>query len=129
MLVQAGRLAPSMFAPYQVQLDDGRLIFAPDDANKCIRAEGSERMVLLRGLMREEQGGIAAGAKRCYSTTGGDFSSTGRDFFYSAAVVCSRATPQSVAVSRVVWNGTVKSWRVPSSCPTRRRPRPNRRRG
>lgn len=36
-----GDWPPGMFAPYQVQLDDGRLIFAPDDANGCIRAEGS----------------------------------------------------------------------------------------
>ena len=36
-----GDWPPGTFAPYQVQLDDGRLIFAPDDANKCIRAEGS----------------------------------------------------------------------------------------
>ena len=25
------------FAPYQVQLDDDRLIFAPDDSDRCIR--------------------------------------------------------------------------------------------
>ena len=38
-----GDWPPGMFAPYQVQLDDGRLIFAPDDANKCIRAEVSRK--------------------------------------------------------------------------------------
>jgi ribosomal protein L12E/L44/L45/RPP1/RPP2 len=30
-----------MFAPYQIRLDDGRLIFAPQDINEVIRAEGS----------------------------------------------------------------------------------------
>lgn len=30
-----------MFAPYQIRLDDGRLIFAPQDVNEVIRAEGS----------------------------------------------------------------------------------------
>lgn len=28
---------PGMCAPYQVQLDDGRLIFAPRDINEVIR--------------------------------------------------------------------------------------------
>ena len=36
-----GDWPPGVFAPYQVQLDDGRLIFAPDDANRCIRGEGA----------------------------------------------------------------------------------------
>mmetsp|Transcript_10541 Transcript_10541/g.31875 ORF Transcript_10541/g.31875 Transcript_10541/m.31875 type:complete len:184 (+) Transcript_10541:112-663(+) len=27
------------FAPYQLQLDDGGLIFAPEDSDKCVRAE------------------------------------------------------------------------------------------
>jgi hypothetical protein len=31
----------NMFAPYQIRLDDGRLIFAPQDINEVIRAEGS----------------------------------------------------------------------------------------
>lgn len=31
---------PSSFlAPYQVKLEDGRLIFAPEDSNRCIREE------------------------------------------------------------------------------------------
>ena len=28
---------PGVFAPYQIQLDDGRLIFAPHDADQVIR--------------------------------------------------------------------------------------------
>ena len=31
----------SMYAPYQIQLDDGRLIFAPQDTDELIRVEGS----------------------------------------------------------------------------------------
>ncbi|KAJ1449660.1 hypothetical protein M885DRAFT_534893 [Pelagophyceae sp. CCMP2097] len=30
---------PGFFAPYQVHLDDGRLIFAPEDSERCIRVE------------------------------------------------------------------------------------------
>ena len=30
---------PDVFAPYQIQLDDGRLIFAPHDIEQVIRAE------------------------------------------------------------------------------------------
>ena len=30
---------PNFFAPYQIQLDDGRFIFAPEDSDRCIRAE------------------------------------------------------------------------------------------
>jgi hypothetical protein len=30
-----------MYAPYQIQLDDGRLIFAPQDTDELIRVEGS----------------------------------------------------------------------------------------
>ena len=50
-----GDWPPGMFAPYQVQLDDGRLIFAPDDANVHQGGRLGEGMVLLRGLMREER--------------------------------------------------------------------------
>ena len=29
---------PGYFAPYQIELDDGKLIYAPDDDDECIRA-------------------------------------------------------------------------------------------
>ena len=29
---------PGFFAPYQIETDDGRLIFAPEDSNRCVRA-------------------------------------------------------------------------------------------
>ena len=28
---------PGFFAPYQIETDDGRLIFAPEDSNRCVR--------------------------------------------------------------------------------------------
>ena len=59
-------------------------------------------MVLLRGLMREEQGGIAAGAKIVLQYHRWRFfQHFGRDFFYSAAVVCSCHSPSAI-LSRVV---------------------------
>ena len=33
-------MPPGMVAPYQIELDDGELIYAPVDSNECIRAGG-----------------------------------------------------------------------------------------
>ena len=38
--VSSDRLPPGEKAPYQIRLDDGNVIFAPADDNRCIRPVG-----------------------------------------------------------------------------------------
>ena len=38
--ISSDRLPPGQKAPYQIRLDDGNVIFAPADDNRCIRPVG-----------------------------------------------------------------------------------------
>jgi hypothetical protein len=49
---------PNFFAPYQVALDDGRLIYAPEDVGRFVRAEP------VGGARRSAAGGVVAAMLR-----------------------------------------------------------------
>ena len=41
---------PGLFAPYQVELDGGHLIFAPEDSDRCIKAAPADLIGGLAGM-------------------------------------------------------------------------------